>query len=266
MIDTPNISQPSSLHDEDSHGHAKIPFGMRAACVVLAAATVILAYMVFQRNSLVIQGRTQLAQANAEATQSKADLDGARTQAAALQTQLDQARSQQADLQSTLGKLQTEEPALQAQIKNLQEGRSSLQSQLEGSNARATDLQSQLSKAEAGSAALGKQLEAANLATADLKSQLEKARSENAAPMAVKARGMPISTAFKKSFFGGYTMHLANLNPDPLNVTITVEGSNTAPIVTTIASGSAFEVKHLAADANIVIASNGYDSVNLTAR
>ena len=268
MIDTPNISQPSTLHQEDSHGNAKTPFGLRAACTVLAITAAILAFIVFQRNSLLIESRSQLAQANAEATQTKGDLTGAKAQSASLQAQLDKDKSQQADLSAQMGKLQTDQKALQGQIKTLQDGRSSLQSELTNAKAETTNLQSRLSQSEDRATALSKQLDAANSESADLRSQLDKAQA-NAAPAqpaAMVARTMPISTSFEKAFMGGYTLHVSNLDPAALKVTISVGATDKTPIVTTIASGARFDVKRVAAGSSVVIAGDGYQTVNLTAR
>ena len=268
MSTTPLITQPSSLHDEHGHGHARTRFGMRAACTVLAIIVLLLAYMVSQRNALVALDRGQLAQANAEAVQAKTDLVAARTRAAGLQSQLDQARAQQAETGSQLSRLQTEQKALEEQLRDVRAGRAALESQLTGAGDEAAGLQERLSQAEARSSWLAREVQVADGRTADLKAEFAKARAatSGAVPDAVISRGVPVSTAFDKSFWSGYTLHVANLKGAPLRVKVTVVGMDTTPVATTIAGGAAFEVKHLAAGANVIIAGEGYDSLHLTAR
>ena len=217
--------QPSSFHEEESHGRAKATFGLRATCTVLAVTTAILAFILFQRNSLLVESRSRLAEATTEASQSKSDLTSAKAQLAGLQSQLDRDKSQQADMSPQMSKLQTDQQALQAQIKTLQDGRSSIQSQLTRTpRPRRQELRSRLGQSEDKAAApLTKQLNAANSESADLKSQLEKAQAPAPTRRGAGAGGaMPISTPFEMTFLGGYTLYVANLNPDPLKVTITV--------------------------------------------
>jgi multidrug efflux pump subunit AcrA (membrane-fusion protein) len=267
MSTTPLLTQPSSLHDGHGHGHARTTFGMRAACTVLVIIVFLLAYMVSQRNELVSLDRGQLAQANAEAVQAKTDLVAARTRAAGLQSQLDQARAQQAETGSQFSRLQTEQKALEEQLKDVRAGRAALESQLTGAGDEAAGLQERLSQAEARSSWLARELEVANGRTADLKAQFAKARTatSGAIPAAVIPRGVPVSAAFEKSFWSGYTLHVSNLKGAPLRVKVTVVGMVETPVATTMAAGAAFELKHLATGANVIIAGEGYDSLRLTA-
>ena len=58
-----------------------------------------------------------------------------------------------------------------------------------------------------------------------------------------------------------------NSAPQPVSVQITVSGKEkTRSQSSTIAAGGALKVEKIAAGENVAIASDGYDSVNLTAR
>jgi septal ring factor EnvC (AmiA/AmiB activator) len=267
MSTTPHITQPSSLHHEDDHGHAGALFGMRAVCALLAIATFLLAYMVIQRNALLDQGRTQLSQANAETAQAKTDFNVAKTQSAGLQSQLDEAKRQRAAAAAELANLQSVQQSLRAQMKGLQDGRSSLQSQLADAKAQSAELQARLGLAEDKSSALSKQVESANSEAADLRARLVRVQEAAAktAPAAL-ASAVPVATSFDASFWGGYTLHVSNPSADALRVTITVAGSNATPVATTIPAGGAFELKHLDAGAQVTIGGAGYKSLHFVAR
>jgi flagellar biosynthesis chaperone FliJ len=271
MSDITITNPPSIHHDEEhehGHDHAKTPFGMIAACVVLAAASIVLAFSVHERNGVVADLRTQLNQATSDLTGLKADSEKANTMASGLKTQLDSAQGQLADFKSQLDQAQSQKSAAQTQLTKIESERSALQRQVDGDKAQLADSQSQLGQANDKIAGLAKELDRAKSQSADLQSQLAKAQGDLAAIQAPaqKVQNMPISTEFKKSFFGSsYTLHVTNLNPDPLNVSITVAGKN-APVTAAIKSGATFNVDGVAAGSNVVIASGNYASVNLTAR
>jgi septal ring factor EnvC (AmiA/AmiB activator) len=270
-VSSHTTNPPSIHHDEEhehGHDHAKTPFGMIAACAVLAAATIALTFSVHDRNGVVADLRTQLNQATSEITGLKADADKANTTASGLKSQLDGAQGQLADFKSQLDQAQSQKSAAQTQLTKVQGERSALQRQVDGDKAQLADSQAQLGQANDRVAGLGKELDQAKSQAADLQSQLAKAQGDLAAVQAPAQRvqNMPISTEFKKSFLGSkYTLLLTNLNPDPLSVSITVAGRD-APVAATIKSGATFDVDGLAAGTNVVIAGANYASVNLTAR
>jgi septal ring factor EnvC (AmiA/AmiB activator) len=264
-------TNPPSIHhdDEHEHGHLRTPFGIRATCLVLAIAAIALACMVYQRNALVADVRNQLNQSDSQVTQLKSDLDKAKAASSGLQSQLDGFKSQVADLNSQLDKARGQTTDVQSQLDKALSDRTALQQQVASDKTESADLRAQLTQANDKSAGLIKDLDQSKIREADLQAQLDKAQGAAASlqPKAVAARAMPIATAFKKSFWGGkYTMSVTNLDPGPLALNITVPGgAEVAPISVTIKSGATYEVKDLAPGANIAIAGDGYDSVNLTA-
>ncbi len=67
----------------------------------------------------------------------------------------------------------------------------------------------------------------------DLQSRLQKAESDIAdlRPLAAKARHMPVSTSFDKSFWSSsFTLHITNFDPQPISVNITVSGPGKAAL------------------------------------
>jgi septal ring factor EnvC (AmiA/AmiB activator) len=267
-----HITNPPSLHHDEEHehgrDHAKTPFGMIAACVILAVAAIVLAFSVHERNGLVADLRTQLNQASSDITGLRSDADKANTTATGLKAQLDSAQGQLADFKSQLDQAQSQKSAAQTQLTKVESERSALQRQVDSDKAQLADSQSQLGQANDKVSGLSKELDQAKSQSADMQAQLAKAQGDltNLQAPAQKAQSMPISTEFKKSFFGSkFTLLVTNLNPDTLNVSITVAGRN-APVTAAIKSGATFDVDGLAAGTNVVIAGNNYASVNLTAQ
>jgi uncharacterized phage infection (PIP) family protein YhgE len=264
-----DVTSPPSLHHDEEHehghDHAKTPFGAIAACAILAIATIVLAYSVHQGNNAAADLRGQLNQATSEITGLKADVDKANSAAAGLRSQLDSTQGQLADFKSQLGQAQSQKAAAQSQLAKAQDERAAMQRQVDNEKAQLSESQARLDQANNKVSALSKDLDEAKSQSADLRSQLAKAQ-EQASVQAPKLLSMPIATEFKKSFWGSsYTLHVTNLNPDPLVLSITVAGRN-APIAATIKSGATFDVDGLAAGTSVAIAGGDYASVNLTAR
>ena len=88
------------------------------------------------------------------------------------------------------------------------------------------------------------------------------------APVAAKPRPLPLTTEFKKSFWGGaFALQIKNQGFDPLNLDIKITGSDKTPSRSaTLESGATLKVEEVAAGAQVVIASNGFESVNVTAQ
>jgi septal ring factor EnvC (AmiA/AmiB activator) len=271
MIETsPQVSQ-SPIHDteHDEHKKSGSSFGLRAACFILALASLVLASMLYQENSTVTDTRTQLAQATDEGTQIKADLDKANIQVAGMQSQLSAATAKSADIQAQLAKAQAQNADLQAQLGKDRSQASDMKAQLDTAKERLSEAQAQISQASDGSALLRKQLDAAKSQIADLQNQQARAQvkgDSGAAQASAPTAAMPVAATFEKSFWtGDFTLHIRNTSPGPLNVTIAVAGSQgQAPVSAKIEGGSIFDLKKLASGANVVLTSDGFSPVNLT--
>jgi ribose 5-phosphate isomerase len=79
---------------------------------------------------------------------------------------------------------------------------------------------------------------------------------------------MPVTTSFEKEKWGrGLTLHLNNLQQQPLTLNITIEGPDkTRRQSNVVGAGSTLNVEKLAAGDKVAIASDGFESVNLTAQ
>lgn len=269
MIESsPQLSE-SPIHDDHvDQRKSGASFGLRAACFILGLATLVLASMVYQENATVASTRTQLTQATDEGTQAKSDLDKANVKVADMQGQLTAATAKATDLQTQLAKAQGQSKNLQAQLVTATNQASDMKAQLASANDRLAEAQAKVSQANDSSALLRKQLDASKAQVADLQAQVEKAQPKNdSAQASAPLAAMPVAATFEKSFWtGDYTLHIKNTNSDPLNVTVTVAGSQApAPITATIKGGATFDVKKLAGGANVNIASDGFGPVSLTA-
>jgi hypothetical protein len=132
-----------------------------------------------------------------------------------------------------------------------------------------SDAQAKLSQDNESSNQLHKDLDAAKAQAADLQSQLDKSQANGASAQATAPvlGVMPVSTSFEKGFWSSaYTLHIKNTNSGPLNVTITINGSQSVqPISATIKAGDTYDVPKLAAGSNVAISSDGFAPVNLSA-
>lgn len=222
-------------------------------------------------NSVLTKEKAQLAQAASEADQLKAGLGKANARATELQLQLDSGKSLAADLQAQLGKAQARQSDLQTQLEKV---RGDLRSQVDKANSQASELQAQfqakVKASDDASSGLRRELDQAKIQTENLKSQLARAQGEltKLQPLARAARAMPVATSFERNFWDrGFTLHVKNLNPDPLNVTITIGSSGRALAKSvTMEGGGTVNVQNLAAGARVVVESAGYDALSVTAQ
>jgi len=266
---SPDISPKASEHtlpDEEHNNRPQTPFVIRATCIVLAILAIALAYRIHQQNALVSDTRVRLDQANAATDQVKADLAKSNAQSADLQLQLDRAKGLRADLQSQLTKAQGQQSDLQSQ---LEKARTDLRSQQDKALAQSAGLRAEINQANDGLSQLRRELDQAKGQNGDLMAQLARAQGDIAKlqPLAVKARFLPVSVTFEKPSFWSneFTMHVRNMNPDPLKVNITIGGSRKAPSASaTIEGDGTINIANLPAGAKVVIASEGYDPANLT--
>jgi hypothetical protein len=240
-------------------------------CLVFAIGAVVLACAVYRLNSAATIEKAQLAQAASENDQLKADLGKANARATDLQLQLDRAKSLRSDLQAQLEKAQISQSDLQTQ---LEKARTDLRSQADKAEAQASEMQAQfqakINSASVDSSRLRKDLDQAKGQAEGLKSQLAKAQVDLARlhPFALKARALPVAASFEKNFWDhGFTLHVKNLNADPLKVNITVATTGNALAQSvTMEGGGAINVGNLAAGAKVVIESAGYDTLSVTAQ
>ena len=250
---------------------AGTPFAVRAAIVVLAIIAAALAYAAYHLNSVATDEKAQIAQANSKAEQARADLGLATARSADLQLQLDRAKSQTTDLKAQLDKAQARQSDLQSQLERAQ---ADLRVQAEQAKAQVSEMQAEfqakIKSSDDALSGLRRELDQAKSQTEEMKAQLAKARGDLAKlqPLALKARALPLATSFEKNFWDrALTMHVKNLNPDPLTVRITVVGMGKASAKSaTIESGRSLNVGNLAEGAKVVIESAGYDALTVTAQ
>ncbi|HXQ80316.1 MAG TPA: hypothetical protein VN775_03325 [Opitutaceae bacterium] len=256
-------------------------------CVGLAILAVVLGVKLHRLNARADRNtqaapataaQKQAVQAKPDTAQAQAELDKARAASAQLQTQLDQAKKQQRDLQAQLDKAKAQATGMQSQLDRAAAQSADLQSQLDKAMAQSADLQTQLAKAKAGSSQLAAQLDQSKARSTDLQSRLQKAEGEIAAdqPLVQKARHMPVMASFEKvrggpfQLVGGHatiTLHIGNLYLRPLSAVISVTGAETNRSQScTIGGGAMLDVEKLAAGDKIVISSEGYDPLTLTAQ
>ncbi len=247
------------------------PPGVRTLAFFLAVVAAVLAVVAYRLSSAVTRDRVQLAQAASETEQVKADLAKANARAADLQLQLDKAKGLRLDLQAQLDRAQSRQSDLQAQLEKVQ---ADLRSQVDKANAQASEMraefQAKINSASEDSSGMRKALDQARSQAESLKSQLAKAQGDLAKlqPLAVKARAMPVVTTLEKNYWErAFTLHVKNMNPDPLQVSITVfgPGKPSAKSVT-VEGGGLLNVENLAAGAKVVIESAGYDTLSVTAQ
>jgi len=272
MADTSPQDSSDVLHYHASGEPAKRRSASVAPTVIAIILAVVAGFLAFKlqhQNTAFADLRTQLDRANSENTAVKAELANANTKSANLQTQLDQAQKQQADLQAQAKKTEELGANLQAE---LQKAQADLKTQQENSQSQLADAQAQFASANDKLTGLRKELTTAKSQIDDLNSQLAKAKEAAAPPQPVAAppaaRALPLTTEFKKSFFGGnFTLHLKNTGPDPLKLNIEVSGSDKTPSKSvTVKGGDTFKLDGLAAGAKVVVASEGFESVTLTAQ
>jgi septal ring factor EnvC (AmiA/AmiB activator) len=247
------------------------PFAVRAAGFVLAIIAIVLAVAAYQLNSVAAKEKAQLVKAGSETEQAKADLGKANARSADLQLQLDKAKGERSDLQAQLDKAQVRQSDLQSQ---LEKARDDLRSQVDKAKAQVSEMQAafqaKVNSANDESSRLRKELDQAKGEAEDLKPQLAKAQGDLAKlqPLIVKARVLPVAVSFEKNFWArGFTMHVKNLNTDPLKVSITIGGSGKASAApATVEGGGSLNVENLPAGAKVVVESAGYDTLRVTAQ
>lgn len=245
--------------------------GILVTWLLLAVVTIILAVKVHSLGAKLADTQKQLAQAKTDGAAAQAELDKAKATATDLQDQLTKAKAASADLQTQLDQSKEATSQLQAQMDKAKAMAVEQQAQIDKSKAQAADLQNQLNQAIAGSTQLLTQLNQTKIQSMDLQSRLQKAESDLAQlqPMLLKAGRMPVTTSFEKEKWGhGLTLHVNNLQQQPLTVNITIEGTdnNTRRQSNVVGAAGTLNVEKVAAGDRVTIASEGFESVNLTAQ
>ncbi len=235
--------------------------------LVLAAAAVFLGFKLREQSAATADLRAQLDRANSEAATTKDDLAKSDTSVKQLRGMVDQGKAQQADLQAQVKSAGERESGLQAQLTQAQ---ADLKSAQEKAQAQSTDLQAQLTQATEKSSGLNKELAGARGQVDDLKAQLAKAKEESAKAMtpAEATRELPVTTDFNKSFWSGkFTLQIKNTGADSLKLNLQVTDSGNTPAQSpTVEAGGTFKLDDLAPGAKVVIASEGFKPVTVTAQ
>ncbi len=260
------MNDPKPAHQAKARNRQSGSFlGLIVACLVLAVVIILHLVKVHQLDAQLADTQKQLADSKAETAKAQGELDKATAASTDLQQQLKSAKSQQADLQVKLDQSTAASTQLQAQLDKAKAQAVDQQAQLDKSKAQAADLQTQLSQANSGSAQLLTQLDQSKIQSMDLQSRLQKAESDlsQLQPILLKARHMPVTTSFEKAHFGrGFTLHINNLNPQPLSVDVRTDKPSSQSNV--IAAGATLNMEKLDAGEKVVISSEGYEPVNLT--
>lgn len=241
-----------------------------AACLLFAIIMIVLAVKLSHRNSQLADTQKQLNQAKADGAKATQDLDKANNAAADLKSQLDKANSKAAELQSQADAAKSAQSDTQAQLDRQKTLTGEVQAQLDKSKAQAADLQNQVNQATAGSTQLLTQLDQAKIQSMDMQARLQKAENDIAQlqPMLLKTRHMPVTTSFEKASWGhAYTLHINNLGQQPLSVNISIRSQGNSRTQTNIiGAASTLNVDKLSAGDIVAIASDGYDTVTVTAK
>jgi uncharacterized phage infection (PIP) family protein YhgE len=245
--------------------------GAFAACLLLAILTLVLVVKVHRRDAQLADTQKQLAESKSDDAKIKGELDKATSESADLKAQLEKAKSQSADLQAQLDQAKPAIADLQAQLDKSKAQTSDVQAQLDKSKAQSADLQNQLNQATAGSTQLLTQLDQSKIQMMDLQARLQKAEADlsQLQPMLLKTRHMPVTTSFEKGHWGrGITLHVNNLNQQPLGVDITINSKGSPPRTQTNVIGAAgtLSIDKLVAGDSVIVASDGYDPLNVTAQ
>jgi hypothetical protein len=272
MIDTlPQVETRASppRTNEDSN-RAGTPFGFLAACIVLAIAAIFLGVKLHTRSSELGDVKAQLALSSSSETQARAALAAASEQTAVLQTQVSRDQAQQASLQSQVGAAMAQAAGLQSQASRDQVLRTDLQAQLAGAKAQAADARARLATAQGQREDLQSQLAGARAQAADAQAKLAAAQSDLAKlhPLIVEARHMPLLASFEKSFWDQrFTLHVSNPGTQPMNVRITASGpEKTRYQAAVIEGGATVNIERLPPGEKVVISSDGFDPLSLTAQ
>jgi hypothetical protein len=111
------------------------------------------------------------------------------------------------------------------------------------------------------------EMDQAKIQALDLQARLHKAEADIAQlqPMLLKARHMPVTATFEKTHGDRFTLHINNLDRQPLTVSVTVANAGkTRSQSNVIGAGATLNVEKLTAGDSVTVAGDGYDPLNLT--
>ena len=271
MADTSHHDSSDVLHYHATGEQSKrrsAPVALTVIAVLLALSAAALTYKLKQQSTTIADARAQMVQANSNTDVAKAELTAANAKSVNLQAQLEKANRGQADLQAQMKKTEELGVNLQAQLDKAQ---ADLKSQQATAQTQSSEFQSQLGLANDSAAGLRKELATAKSQIDDLKGQIAKAQAEVTAPaqaVAAPPKILPLTAEFKKSFFGGnYSLQVKNTGADPLTLDIGITGSDKTPSRSeTIQAGGTLKIDGMVAGASVVIKSDGFQPVTLTAK
>ena len=245
-------------------------FGFLGTLILLAIVSMVLGTRVHYQKVALAEARAQLDQANYTATQAQADLGATKAQVSALQALIVNEQGQRSDLQSQLDQARAQSAGLGTQLSLEHTSRADLQAQLDKARAHSAGVEAQLERATSQASDYKGQLDEARTLAADSHAQLEKAQADLARvhPLVVQAGQLPLTTSFEKSFWDqGFTLHIGNPGPAALTLKITISGPNgTRAQAAAIESRASLSVPGLPPGEKVVIESEGFDPLSLTAR
>lgn len=227
--------QASPRVPKEKSKRAGASVGILVACVVLAIVCVYFGTRIRGQNAALADVKAQLAQSISRASEIQANLDAAKAQSSGLQAQLASDQGQRSDLQAQLDQVK-------AQLNRAAQESAAYRAQLDQARSHAADTQAQLTKAQGDLTRLH--------------------------PLIVEARQLPLVATFEKSFWDrGFTLHINNSSSAELKLKITISGAEkTYNQMAVIEGGAALNVERLPAGEVVVIASDGFDPLSLTAR
>ncbi|HEX3729345.1 MAG TPA: hypothetical protein VHV47_06045 [Opitutaceae bacterium] len=262
--DTSTLDYPAGGEAAGHHRNA----GARGAAilsVILGLVIIALAVLLSKQSTALNHTRQEVEQANAATAQAKSQLTGAQSQVTDLQSQVNAAKQQAAGLQTQISRAQNQASGLQAQLTRSQAALQTAQQQSQG---QISDLQAQIKQNDSTVSGLRHDLDQANGQVSDLKAQLTKAQSASAqqqAPAVADLRDLPVQGKFSKGLFSSkYSLELKNSGSDPLSVSI--QAGSAAAKTATIKGGATYHVSGLAAGTGVMVQSDGFKPLNLTAR
>jgi uncharacterized phage infection (PIP) family protein YhgE len=258
----------SARHESTQTAGATALLGILVACLIFAVLTVVLGVKEHRRNAQLADVQKQLAQAKSDGAKAQTELDRATTDSADLKSQLDRANAKSAELQSQVDQAKANVSDIQAQADKAKAQNVDIQAQLDKSKAQSAELQNQLTQATTGSTQLLTQLDQAKIQSMDMQQRLEKAEADIAQlqPMLLKTRHMPVTTSFEAEHRGhGVTLHVNNLNQQPLSVNIAIGSEGKSRSQTNVIGAAAtLDLEKLKNGDTVDIASDGYEPMHLT--
>lgn len=246
-----------------------VSVGILAAFLILLGLGIVLSVKIQRRDSQVADLQEQLADATSQAAKAQADLDKASSGTESLKAQIAKAAAGADDLKAQIAQDRLAATQQQDQIDKGRAQKADLQSRLDMSETQSAAFKSQLDQETAGSARMLTELDQSKIQALDLQGRLQKAEDDLAQlqPLLVKARHMPVTTSFERTHGDRLTLHVNNLDRQPLTVSVTVdEAGKTRSQSTVIGSGASLNVEKLQAGDGVTVACDGYDTLKLTAQ